>query len=61
MAMVWLLCESTETGLSSGAGLVFIAPYVLALQVLESDHFEKLQARSEFTAFSHNRVDNKKS
>ena len=46
--------ESTESGLSSGACPVFIAPCVLALQALESDHLEKLQARPEFTAFSHN-------
>ena len=39
-------------GLSSGAGPVFIAPFVLALQALEFDHLEKLQARPEFTAFS---------
>ena len=53
MAMMRLLSESTETGLSSGAGMVFIAPCVLALQALESDHLEKLQVRPEFTAFSH--------
>ena len=35
---------ATETGLLSGAGPVFIAPCVLALQALESDHL-KLQAR----------------
>ena len=34
-------------------GPVFIAPCVLVLQALESDHLEKLQARPEFTAFSH--------
>ena len=44
---------ATETGLLFGAGPVFIAPCVLALQALESDHLEKLQARPEFTAFSH--------
>ena len=49
---MWLFSESTETGLSSGTGPVFIAPCVLALQVLESGHLEKL--RSQFTAFSHN-------
>jgi len=53
MPMMWLLSESTETWLSSGAGPVFIAPCVLALQALEFDHLEKLQARPEFTAFSH--------
>jgi len=47
-------CDAaTETGLLSGAGRVFIAPCVLALQTLESDHLEKLQARPEFTVFSH--------
>jgi len=51
--MMWLLSERTEMGLSSGAGPVFIAPCVLALQMLESDHLEKLQARPEFTAFSY--------
>ena len=40
-------------GFPSGTGPVFIAPCVLALQVLESDHFEKLQARPKFTVFSH--------
>ena len=34
-------------------GPVFIAPCVLALQALESDHLEKRQARPKFTAFSH--------
>ena len=53
MPMMWSFSEHTETGLSSGAGPVFIAPCVLALQTLESDHLEKLQARPEFTAFSH--------
>ena len=43
--MMWPLSESTETGLLSGAGSVFIAPCVLAQQALESDHLEKLQAR----------------
>jgi len=51
--MMWLLPESTETGLSSGAAPDFIASCVLALQALESDYHEKLQARPEFTAFSH--------
>ena len=53
MGLCQLLSERTETGLSSGAGSVFIAPCVLGLQALESDHLEKLQARPEFTAFSH--------
>ena len=48
-----LLPEHTETGLLSGRGPVFIAPCVLALQVLECDHLEKLQAIPEFTVFSH--------
>jgi len=47
------LSERTETGLSSGAGPVFIAHCVLALQALESNHLEELQARPEFTALSH--------
>jgi len=51
--MIWLFSESTDTGLSSGADPVFIATCVPALQALESDHLEKLQARPEFTAFSH--------
>ena len=42
---------TTET-LQSFCGPVFIAPCVLVLQALESDH-EKFQARHEFTAFSH--------
>ena len=46
MPMMWSFSEHTETGLSSGAGPVFIAPCVLALQTLESDHLEKLQASS---------------
>ena len=36
--MMWLFSESTEMGLSSGAGPIIIAPCVLALQALESDH-----------------------
>ena len=53
MPVMQLLSEHTETGLSSGAGPVFIAPCVLVLQALESDHLEKLQARPKFTVFSH--------
>jgi len=53
MPVMRLLSERTETGLSSGAGPVFIAFCVLVLQALESDHLEKLQARPEFTVFSH--------
>ena len=51
--MMWLFSESTEMGLSPGAGPIIIAPCVLALQALESDHLETLQARPDFTAFSH--------
>ena len=34
------------------AGPVLIAPSILALQVLESNHLEWLHAGPEFTAFS---------
>ena len=37
------ICEHTETGLSSGAGPVFIAPCVLALQALESDRLREAE------------------
>ena len=40
--MMWLFSEITEMGLSSGAGPIIIAPCVLALQALESDHLETL-------------------
>ena len=50
--MMWLFSESPEMGLSSGTGPIIIAPCVLALQALESDHLETLQARPDFTAFS---------
>ena len=49
---MWLFSESPEMGLSSGTGTIIIAPSVLALQALESDHLETLQARPDFTAFS---------
>ena len=53
--MMWLFSERTEMGLSSGTGRpIFTAPCVLALGTLESDHLEKLQARPDITAFSHN-------
>ena len=51
--MMWLFSESTEMGLSSCSGPIIIAPCVLALQALESDHLETLQARPDFTEFSH--------
>jgi len=41
--MMWLLSESTEMGLSSSVGLVFIAPCVLALQALESDRLREAE------------------
>ena len=50
--MMWLLSESTETGFI-WCRFSLIAPCVLALQALESDHLEKFQAIPEFTAFSH--------
>ena len=43
MPMMWQLSESTETRLSSGACPVFIAPCVLALPVLESDHLREAE------------------
>ena len=43
MPTVWLLSESTETRLSSGACPVFIAPCVLALQALESDRLREAE------------------
>ena len=42
--VVTLFSESTEMGLSSGAGPIIVAPCVPALQALESDHLETLQA-----------------
>ena len=53
MGLSPLFSEGTEMGLSSGAGPIIVAPCVLALQALESDHLETLQARPDFTAFSH--------
>ena len=52
MGLSPLFSESPEMGLSSGAGPIIII-CVLALQALESDHLETLQARPNFTAFSH--------
>ena len=58
--MMWLFSESAEMGLSSGAGPIIIAPCVLALQAVESDHLETIQARPDFTykdGSSFNRLD----
>ena len=44
--MMWLLSESTETGFI-WCRFSLIAPCVLALQALESDHLEKFQAIPE--------------